>query len=127
MGHTGSLSATIEAVEHVDACVGDLIDATRKVGGTLIITADHGNADQMYGLNKKTGTYTEDAEGNRTPHTSHSLNPVPIWLFDTSGSQSLSVPSGPVVNGGIAQIGATLLHILGLARPDEYLPSLIQE
>ena len=127
VGHTGALAATIEAVEHVDACVGDLIEATREMGGTLIITADHGNADQMYALNKKTGTYAEDEDGNRSPHTSHSLNPVPIWIFDTAKNHKLTVPSGPEVNGGIAQVGGTLLHILGIARPDDYLPSLIQD
>jgi len=127
VGHTGSLSATIKAVEHIDSCVGDLVQATRNAGGILLVTADHGNADQMFGLNKKTGTYKVDEEGKRSPHTSHSLNPVPVWLFDADGDAQLEAQSGPHVTGGLAQIGGTILHLLGLSRPSDYLPSLIKE
>ena len=127
VGHTGVLNATIAAVEHVDSCVGRLIEATRTVGGVLLLTADHGNADQMFSLNKKTGAYAEDSEGQRSPHTSHSLNPVPVWLYDAADTHALKADSGPTVTGGIAQIGGTILHLFGIPRPTEYLPSLLQD
>ena len=127
VGHTGVLDATIEAVEHVDDCVGSLIEATRKANGVLLMTADHGNADQMFGLNKKTGAYAENQNGQRSPHTSHSLNPVPVWLFDATKQRKLNMESGPTVTGGIAQIGGTLLHLFGIPLPKNYLPSLLKD
>lgn len=127
VGHTGVLDATIAAVEHVDACVGRLIEATREANGILLLTADHGNADQMFSLNKKTGAYAENDDGRRSPHTSHSLNPVPVWLFDALNVRELQGDCSPSVTGGIAQIGGTILHLLGIPLPSDYLPSLLQE
>ena len=121
VGHTGQLQPTIEAVECVDACVGRLQAAVEAVGGTLLVTADHGNADQMFGLDKRTGGYIDE------PHTSHSLNPVPLWLFDPVGSRRLTAESGPTVSGTIAQIGGTLLDIHGVPLPSTYLPSLLRK
>ncbi len=121
VGHTGRLGPTIAAVESVDAAVGQLMVAVEDAGGVMLVTADHGNADQMFGLNKATGGYTD------APHTSHSLNPVPVWVFDPKHHWQLSAESGPAVTGGIAQIGGTLLHLHGLSVPDEYLPSLLRQ
>jgi 2,3-bisphosphoglycerate-independent phosphoglycerate mutase len=121
VGHTGDLKATIAAITHTDACVGRLMDAVRRAEGVMLVTADHGNADQMFGVDKQTGTYTDQR------HTSHSLNPVPVWLYDCSGTATLSADSGPKVTGGIAQIGGTLLALFGLPLPSDYLPSLLQE
>ena len=70
VGHTGSLPAVIEACEFVDGCVGELIEATQSVGGSLLITADHGNADQLFD------------EVSNGPHTSHTLNPVEVVVVD---------------------------------------------
>ncbi len=67
VGHTGNLSATKEAVEYVDECLGHMMSAVEDVGGRLVVTADHGNADQMYSIDKKTGTYAVDAQGNMKP------------------------------------------------------------
>jgi 2,3-bisphosphoglycerate-independent phosphoglycerate mutase len=120
VGHTGDIKATIAAVEHLDHCVGTLMEAVADAGGVMLVTADHGNADQMFGIDKKTGQYTDQA------HTSHSLNPVPLWLFAPGAGLCLAADSGPQVNGTIAQIGGTLLDLLGLALPSEYLPSLIE-
>lgn len=121
VGHTGDLNATIDAVEHIDDCVRRLMEAVTKANGVMLLTADHGNADQMMGIDKKTGAYTQE------PHTSHSLNPVPVWLFDPSGHHQLRAESGPTVTGGIAQIGGSLLSLFGLPIPPDYLPSLIQD
>jgi len=120
VGHTGDLAATIAAVECVDSCVGQLMEAVTSAGGTLLVTADHGNADQMFGIDKTTGAYTE------SPHTSHSLNPVPFYVFAPGHEVGLSVPSGPHLSGSIAQVGGSLLALFNVDLPDDYLPSLIQ-
>jgi 2,3-bisphosphoglycerate-independent phosphoglycerate mutase len=127
VGHTGNLEATIEAITYIDACVGDLIQATEQAGGVLLVTADHGNADQMFSLDKKTGGYAESEQGVRSPHTSHSLNPVPIWIFDPTRQHRFRAQTGPTVSGCIAQIGGTLLHLFRLPLPVDYLPSLLQD
>ena len=128
VGHTGVLPATIAALECVDACVARLEAAVRDVGGVLLITADHGNADEMFQVNKKTGAYITDSDGTRRPSTSHSRNPVPLILLDTAGEWTLSEPTretGTV--GSIARIGATVLTLCGLTPPAHYLPTLVQK
>ncbi len=120
VGHTGCLPATIQAMEHVDTVVGQLMEAVQLANGTMLITADHGNADQMLGINKKTGEY------NDAPHTSHSLNPVPVWLYAPNQDFELRTENGPKVTGSIAQIGGTILHLFGIPRPSDYLPSLLK-
>ena len=107
------------AVQAVDAEVGRLMQAVESVGGVMLVTADHGNADQMYGVDKASGEYTA------SPHTSHSLNPVPVWLYDPRQSRTLQATPGPMVTGGLAQIGGTVLDLHGLTLPDDYLPSLL--
>ena len=104
----------------------DVIDSltsmakTRGVGGVLLVTADHGNADQMFNLNKRTGEYTD------TPCTSHSLNPVPIWFYAPNQTIELTVTTGPTVTGSIAQVGGSILTLFGIAPPTDYLPSLVR-
>ena len=120
VGHTGVLEATIQAVSCVDAAVGQLMEAVEAVGGALLVTADHGNADQMFGIQKSTGEYTGQ------PHTSHSLNPVPFWVYAPGQPIKLSVPSGPNVSGSIAQVGGSLLYLFDIPLPHDYLPSLLE-
>lgn len=101
VGHTGSVPAVIQACEFVDACVGELIEATRSVEGSLLITADHGNADQMYD------------EASKGPHTSHTLNPVEVVIVDDRfKSHSLRE------SGRLADIAPTLLCMMGMDQPD---------
>ncbi len=119
VGHTGDFAATVRAMETVDACVGALEAAVREVGGVLVVTADHGNADLMVELDGK-GRPIE-VDGHRKPRTSHSLNPVPVILVDATGAWDLHVPDG----AGIASLGATLLALCGIDRPEGYLPSLV--
>ena len=121
VGHTGQFEPTVSAVQSVDAEVGRLMRAVDNAGGVMLITADHGNADQMYGIDKASGCYTT------SPHTSHSLNPVPVWLYDPSKRRVLSASPGPAVTGGIAQIGGTVLDLHGLTLPNDYLPSLLRQ
>jgi 2,3-bisphosphoglycerate-independent phosphoglycerate mutase len=98
VGHTGIFDAAVQAVETVDACVGRIIDAVRKVGGSAIITADHGNAEKMIA-----------ADG--TPYTAHTTNPVPLILVT---DQVVGVRDGK-----LADIAPTMLEILGVPKPAE--------
>jgi 2,3-bisphosphoglycerate-independent phosphoglycerate mutase len=99
VGHTGHLDAAIKAVETVDRCLGRLDNAVEAAGGTLVITADHGNAEVM--RDPKTGE----------PHTAHTLNPVPLIIVHPPGE------SARVDNGRLADVAPTLLDILGLPKP----------
>ena len=99
VGHTGDLAAAIKAVEAVDRCLGRLADAVSRAGGTLLITADHGNAEMM----------RDPETGER--HTAHTINPVPVILVNP--------PAGitGLADGRLADIAPTLLMLLGLPKP----------
>lgn len=108
VGHTGNMEASIKAVETVDRCMGRLIEAINKAGGTALITADHGNAECMW-----------DEAGN--PWTAHTTNPVPFILVEGEG---LKIPGyGTDValrdDGRLADIAPTILEILKLPQPPE--------
>jgi 2,3-bisphosphoglycerate-independent phosphoglycerate mutase len=120
VGHSGDFAATVRAMETVDACVGELDACVRAVGGVMIVTADHGNADEMVELDKKGQPVL--VEGRRKPRTSHSLNPVPAILVDASGQWDLRAIEG----AGIANLGATVLNLCGVATPEGYLPALVE-
>ena len=99
VGHTGRLDAAVQAVETVDACLGRLVEAVECAGGTLVITADHGNAEMM-----------RDPETGE-PHTAHTLNPVPFVVVNPPAA------IGQLENGRLADVAPTLLDILGLPKP----------
>jgi 2,3-bisphosphoglycerate-independent phosphoglycerate mutase len=99
VGHTGKLDAAMKAVETVDACLGRLAEAVEKAGGTLVITADHGNAEMM-----------RDPETGE-PHTAHTLNPVPFVIVNPPGAIAR------VENGRLADVAPTLLGLLDLPKP----------
>lgn len=115
VGHTGNLQATIKAVEVVDECVGKIVDAVLEEDGVVLITADHGNAEEVLNLQ----THEIDKE--------HSTNPVPFWIvgkqFEGKTSIAGDVPNGdlslmPPV-GMLADVAPTLLAILGVPQPPE--------
>ena len=101
VGHTGSLEAAIQACEVVDQLVGEIIDATLARGGSLIVTADHGNAEQM--ADPETGT----------AHTAHTIYPVPLHVVGEAFRERSLRPGGR-----LADIAPTLLEMMGLERPD---------
>ncbi len=124
VGHTGNMAATISAMEIMDGCLGQLAEATTSAGGVLIVTADHGNADQMFEVDKKTGMYATDAKGRRKIRPSHSLNPVPFVLHDATGRWAVQQPQQ--ISGGLAQVGSSLLQLCDVPIPADYLPSIIR-
>ncbi len=110
VGHTGKLEAAIEAIEALDDCLERVMGAVEEVNGDLLVTADHGNSENM--CDHKTGQ----------PHTSHTLNPVPLVYFG-NGVEVKSLSSG-----SLRDIAPTLLHIMGLDVPTEMTgQSLINE
>ena len=99
VGHTGSLEAAVKAVETIDGCVARVVEAIEKQNGILIITADHGNAEQM--VDYKTGE----------PQTAHTTNPVPLILVGLEGIK--------LKEGKLADLAPTMLDIMGLEKPEE--------
>lgn len=124
VGHTGDVNAVKAAVEAVDQGVGKIIEALNKTGGILVCSADHGNADDMCELDKKTGKLVLDDEGKFKPKTAHSLNPVPAIIYDPSGAAHASLADVP--NPGIANLAATCISLLGFEPPEDYVPSLVK-
>jgi len=122
VGHTGDLEATRIAMEVVDRQLARLERAVRKAGGVLLITADHGNADEMFGRNKDGSVKRED-DGSPQPRTSHTTHPVPLIVVDADDALALR---DDLEHPSIANLGATVLALLGLDRPEDYLPALVR-
>ena len=124
VGHTGSLDAAVKAVRALDEAVGHLVAIIDELEGTVIITADHGNCEQMYAVNKKTGEAVLGAGGNFDKMTSHTLNPVPFMMRSPDvGKFELN---DKVKDPGLGNIASTLLMLLGFNKPDDYLDSIIR-
>ncbi|MEI6167217.1 MAG: 2,3-bisphosphoglycerate-independent phosphoglycerate mutase [bacterium] len=123
VGHTGVYQATQIAVETVDLCIGRMLPAIQAAGGILVISADHGNADDMYEHDKKSGK-TKTENGKIKVKTAHSLNPVPVIVYDPThcGKLKLSTHQGL----GISSLAATCLNLLGFEAPANYDPSVIE-
>jgi 2,3-bisphosphoglycerate-independent phosphoglycerate mutase len=124
VGHTGSLAAAIRAIEVVDECVGRLEGVVRQVGATMIVTADHGNLDMMWEVDKKTGRPKLDDRGKPVAKTSHTLSPVP-WLL-VGEDADLFEANEEVTDGGLGNIASTIMLLLGFEAPSDYLPPLIR-
>jgi len=116
VGHTGVMTAATEAIQTVDHCIGRLLDAVGRMGGTLLITADHGNAELMEGPDGQAWT-------------AHTTNPVPVILVE--GEKRKLAGMGNSIrlreNGGLADIAPTLLQILGLPKPEAMSGSTLIE
>ncbi|HEY5658041.1 MAG TPA: 2,3-bisphosphoglycerate-independent phosphoglycerate mutase, partial [Myxococcota bacterium] len=124
VGHTGDRDASVVAVEAVDIQIGRLMDALARLQGALIVTADHGNCDEMFERDEKTGEPKRDERGALRNKTSHSLNPVPFYVFAPQAALRLAnAPGTPA----LANLAATLLHLMGYAAPEDYAPSLLAD
>ena len=123
VGHTGDLLAVEIAVETTDLCVGRLINAVKQSGGILIVTADHGNADEMYEVDQQ-GELKRDSQGNPLSKTCHTLNPVPFYLYDPSDQRQWRLTEHQ--NRGISSLAATIAVCLGFDPPTNYDPSIVE-
>ncbi|MDR2182625.1 MAG: 2,3-bisphosphoglycerate-independent phosphoglycerate mutase [Clostridiales bacterium] len=111
VGHTGSFQAAEISVAAVDLCIGRLIEAAKEHDVTLIVAADHGNADEMF----------EEVKGKISVKTAHTLNPAPFIIFDTQ--RKFAFKEGSF---GLANVAATLTHLMGIAPNDAWEESMLE-
>ena len=110
VGHTGNIEAVVKAMEYVDEGVGRIIEAGKRLGYVVLVTADHGNADQML----------ETKKGKTSVRTAHSLNPVPFIIYDPDNKYEIK--DG---HYGLANVAPTIVTMMGLETPDCWQPSMI--
>lgn len=122
VGHTGVFEAVVCSMEAMDLQLGRLKDAIDKAGGVMVITADHGNADDMYEHNKD-GSVKIKKDGEPNAKTSHSLNPVPCIIYDPNYNDEYSKTLNSGL--GISSIAATVINLLGFDAPSDYDKSVI--
>lgn len=126
VGHTGHVQAVQIAVEATDLSVGRLMAAIREANGILVLTADHGNADEMYERNKKGEIVIDPRTGQPKAKTSHSLNPVPCFVWDPAGTARVRLSAAAKQGGlGITSLAATCIKLLGFEPPDDYDPAVV--
>ena len=125
VGHTGNLAATRCSMEALDLQLKRIIDVVDKLHGVAVITADHGNADEMYEMDKKTKQPKPNKDGSFKPKTSHTLNPVPCIIYDNFYSENYTVKAD---NGqfGLANVAATMVNLLGYEAPEMWNESIIE-
>ena len=125
VGHTGNIEATICSMEALDLQLERILKVIDKKGGVALITADHGNADEMYEIDKKTGEPKADKNGNFKAKTSHTLNPVPCIIYDNRENTGYTVKAD---NGsfGLSNVAATMVNLLGYKAPAMWDESIIE-
>ena len=125
VGHTGNLAATRCSMEALDLQLKRIIDVVDRLHGVALITADHGNADEMYEMDKKTKQPKPNKDGSFKSKTSHTLNPVPCIIYDNFYSENYSVKAD---NGqfGLANVAATMVNLLGYEAPEMWYESIIE-
>ena len=126
VGHTGSLEATICGLEALDLQLGRLLPVFDKVGAVAIITADHGNADEMAELDKKTHQIKRNKDGSMKAKTSHTLNKVPCILYDNraDADKTYTVKAADD-HFGLSSVAGTVVNLLGYDKPEMWDDSLI--
>jgi len=125
VGHTGSLLATRCSMEALDLQLARILAAVDKAKGVALITADHGNADEMYEIDKKTGLPKADKNGNFKAKTSHTLNPVPCIVYDNFYADKYSVKADEG-KFGLSNVAATMVNLLGYEAPDMWDESILK-
>jgi len=129
VGHTGIYQAVVCSMEAMDLQIGRISAAVDKAGGILLVTADHGNSDDMYEHDKKTGAVSLKADGTPRAKTAHSLNPVPCVVYDPDhkGEYPSQAGEGALNEGlGISSIAATCIQLLGYVPPEGYDKSILK-
>ncbi|MFZ3160599.1 MAG: 2,3-bisphosphoglycerate-independent phosphoglycerate mutase [Rhodoferax sp.] len=123
VGHTGNFRAATMAVEAVDLALARLLPAIEAAGGVALITADHGNAEEMFELDKKTQQPVLNPDGSYKAKTAHTLNPVPLILFDPVTGGKLGLKQ--TASAGLSQIAATVANLVGLEKHAKWDESLL--
>jgi 2,3-bisphosphoglycerate-independent phosphoglycerate mutase len=125
VGHTGAFDATVIAMEVIDLQLARLARVIDKLDGILVVTADHGNADEMYQRDKQGRVLRDSVSGHPVVKTSHTLNPVPFMVHDPNRGDQYRVAEH-ATGAGIANVTATCLELLGFEPPGDYAPSLLR-
>jgi 2,3-bisphosphoglycerate-independent phosphoglycerate mutase len=123
VGHTGIYQAVVCSMEAMDIQLGRIAKAVEEAGALMVITADHGNSDDMFEHDKKTGAVSLKPDGTPKAKTSHSLNPVPCIIFDPEyKSEYPNEPKESCLRDGlgISSIAATCIQLLGYIPPEDY-------
>ena len=124
VGHTGNFRAATMSVEAVDLELARILPVIDEMGGVALITADHGNADEMYELDKKTKLPAQNKDGSFKAKTAHTLNPVPLILYDNVTGGKLGLKALPAA--GLSNIAATTANLLGLEKHAKWDESLLE-
>src|SRR5574344_63492 len=122
VGHTGSFRAVTMAIEAVDLALARLLPVIDALGGVALITADHGNADEMFELDKKTHQPKQNKDGSFKAKTAHTLNPVPCILYDNFSGGKLALKSG---SWGLSNLAATTANLLGFEKHESWDDSML--
>lgn len=123
VGHTGNFLATECSMEALDLQLARILPIIDRLGGVAIITADHGNADEMYEIDKKTGAVKTDKDGTPKAKTSHTLRPVPCIFYDNTDTKAAyTIKEGPF---GLSNVAATVVTLLGYEAPEMWDESII--
>jgi len=125
VGHTGSLEATICSMEALDLQLGRILNVVDKVGAVALITADHGNADEMAEVDKKTGAPKRNKDGSLKAKTSHTLNKVPCIIYDNVAKDAYTVKEDDG-HFGLSSVAGTVVNLLGYEKPEMWDDSLIE-
>lgn len=126
VGHTGHFRAATMAIEAVDLALARLLAAIDAAGGVALVTADHGNADEMFEIDKKTGQPALNPDGSPKAKTAHTLNPVPLILYDNvSGVSGGRLGLRQTETAGLSNIAATTANLLGLEKHPSWDDSLL--
>jgi 2,3-bisphosphoglycerate-independent phosphoglycerate mutase len=126
VGHTGNFHATVIAMEVIDMQLARLAAEVERQGGILLVTADHGNADEMYQHGKAGEVVRDGATGKPVVKTSHTLNPVPFLIHDPRRGDLYQIDPARAEGAGIASVTATCLELLGYEPPGDLAPSLLK-
>ncbi len=124
VGHTGNFRAATMSIEALDLELARILPVIDAMGGVALITADHGNADEMFEIDKKTKQPALNSDGSFKAKTAHTLNPVPLILYDNTTGGKLSLKQ--TETAGLSNIAATVANLLGLEKHASWDESLLE-